>query len=615
MDVLFAVLPFADVNRPAIGVSLLHSAAIQAGFSSHIEYFNLDLAETIGLELYGTLAYLLAPDAMVGEWFFADLVFGSALPAEADFVAKVLARCVPTEDQRQRILDARRQRAQFIDDCVRRIAAQRPRVVGFTSTFHQSCACLAVAKRLKEGPAPPVTIFGGANCEGEMGLTMIRAFPWIDYISTGEADLSFPQFLERVLREGRAEPPPGILRRDDAQLTYPKMVENLDVLPVPNYADYYARVTDSPLRQDLEPVCLVEMSRGCWWGAKHHCTFCGLNGETMGFRSKSPDRAFAEVAALSRTYATKRVDCVDNILDMRYIQQLFPRLAAGGLDLEMFYEVKSNLRYDQLVLLRAGGVRAIQPGIENFSKNVLRLMKKGCSGTQNIQLLRWCRELDIHVAWNFLAGFPGEMPADYERQAELIPLLTHLTPPTACTPIRLDRFSPLYVNALSMGLARVRPTHAYYYAFPLGRSDLAKLAYYFEFDYADGRNPMEYLAPVMREVRRWTAARSPSGESAVRLDAECSEDGIDIIDTREIAVTERHRLEGLEAHIYARCDIAQTQASLKRHFGAWPEHQVQRAVERLVDARLMAEIDDEVLSLAVIRKRVALRDSEHERAA
>ena len=153
---------------------------------------------------------------------------------------------------------------------------------------------------------------------------------------------------------------------------------------------------------------VVETSRGCWWGAKHHCTFCGLNGDTMAFRSKSPARAFDEIDGLTRRHGIDKVGCVDNILDMDYVATLFPQLAASGLQLELFYEVKSNLRYDQLLTLRHGGMRQIQPGIESFSDQVLQLMDKGVTGLQNIQLLRWSEELGIDCAWNLLAGFPGE---------------------------------------------------------------------------------------------------------------------------------------------------------------------------------------------------------------
>lgn len=611
MDILFAVMPFADVSRPAIGVSLLHSAARQRGYSSRVEYFNIDLAEIVGLETYGPLTYQLPPDVLAGEWFFADLVFGDALPPETEFLSKVLATCA-SAGLMEMIVKARRHRAAFIDDCVRRIRAQRPRIVGFTTTFHQTCACLAVAKRLKEADDPPIIVFGGANCEGDMGAALIGSFPWIDYVCSGEGDLSFPLFLEH-LDDSAAELPSGFLRRGDAQPSHPPLVQNLDELPIPDYADYFDRITASPLRPALQVTALIETSRGCWWGAKHHCTFCGLNGHTMAFRSKSADRALSELKAISARSGVRRIDCVDNILDVRYIQSVFPRLASNALGLELFYEVKANLRFDQLMVLRAGGMRQIQPGIESFDNGVLRLMKKGCTGLQNISLLRWCEELGIDVIWNLLAGFPGETADDYRKQADLVRLLTHLPPPASCSPIRLDRFSPLYVNASELGLTRVRPAPAYYYVFPLGRSLLARLAYFFDFDYADGARPISYVAPLQNEVHRWNAAHF--APHPARLDAQCSACGIEITDTREIAVGTRHRLSGLAAKIYLRCDSGQTSAGLAHHFGQRHAAEIDDILQRLVATKLMIEADGLYLSLAVMRNRAAAQALEQVDAA
>ena len=80
--------------------------------------------------------------------------------------------------------------------------AHRPRVVGFTTTFHQTCAALAVARRLKALPDPPLVVFGGANCEGEMGVQMLASFEWIDAVCCGEADHSFPAAARRPARGG-----------------------------------------------------------------------------------------------------------------------------------------------------------------------------------------------------------------------------------------------------------------------------------------------------------------------------------------------------------------------------------------------------------------------------
>ena len=603
MDVVFAVLPFANVARPAIGVSILKAELARRGVSACVEYLNIDLAEQIGLEPYQTVSDQLLTELLVGEWFFADVVFGDSIPHASDYVARVLA---PFRDASvERVIEARRYRHAFVESCVARIAALHPKVVGFTTTFHQTCASLAVARRLKEsmGADAPIVMFGGANCEGEMGWQMGRSFPWIDYVCTGEGDVVAPEFIARLVSGGDRTPPAGIVPAGlDAEPTTPQAVADLDSVAIPDYHDYTARIAASPLGPVLRTRLSIETSRGCWWGAKQHCTFCGLNGETMAYRSKSPERVFDELKTLSTTYGITRIDCVDNILDMRYIGSLFPRLAAEGTDLELFYEVKANLRYDQLAALRAGGVRAIQPGIESFSSAVLTRMRKGCTGLQNVQLLRWCDELDIAVHWNILAGFPGESPDDYARMAELLPRLTHLGPPMVAAPVRLDRYSMFFVQPDAFDLTKIRPAPAYYYCFPLGRGELARLAYFFDFDYADGRRPWSYLADVAVETRRWGALHGQAAEHRPRLDASFGGDEVVVRDTRPVATAPRHVLTGLAARVYLRCDTAQRVDGAARALDV-EESDVRDVVASLVAANLMIEMDGHVLSLAVFRDR------------
>ena len=607
-DVVFAALPFADFQRPVIGASLLQAGLHKLGFQSRIEYFNIDFAEVIGPQTYQLLASELPADCLAGEWFFADMVFGEQIPDAGDYLAKVLGRYLPTAAAHSAIFEARQARSAFIDSCVARLVELQPRVVGFPTSFHQTCACLVVAQRLKATANPPLVIFGGANCEGDMGLQLIRSFPWIDYVATGEADLSFPRLIGNILNHNDRSPVPGILSRDN-EISDPERIQEMDTLPIPDYADFFDRVTHSSLGPALSPVALIETSRGCWWGAKHHCTFCGLNGAAMSFRSKSIQRCVQEFASVSEEYQIKRIDCVDNILDTRYIRLLFPLLAESDLDLELFYEVKANLTYDQLELMRAGGVCGIQPGIENFSDQVLYLMKKGCTGFQNIQLLRWCRELDIAVVWNILAGFPGESPAEYDRQAELIPLLTHLMPPSSCTPVRLDRFSPFHMNPAEFGFERVRPAIAYYYVFPLERRELSRLAYFFEFDYADGREPNSYLNRIREEISKWWNVQSNMVNDKPRLDARPHAQGLLIEDTRAIAVKPRALLTGISAQLYLSCDTARNIATLARSLSQEvDEAEVRAILDSFVAAKIMVKIDDHYLSLAVFRERTLLKE-------
>jgi ribosomal peptide maturation radical SAM protein 1 len=602
MDVLFAVLPFADPGMPTIGVSLLKAEIGRHGFSSLIRYFNADFVDRIGIDLYRHVANSFAPESLLGEWFFADAVFDEGLPPEQDYLTRILARFPDGQRLTPDILKARHARNEFLDWCTREIAREQPGVVGFPTTFHQTCACLAVAKRLKQLPSPPVIVFGGANCEGEMGRQLARSFPYIDYVCVQEGERAFPALLQRLLR-GRQTPAPGIVSADQVDSPEaPSPIEDLDALPMPDYSDYFERISRASWSSAVDVHLLMETSRGCWWGAKQHCTFCGLNGATMRFRSKSPERAFSEMQHLSETYGVRKVECVDNILDPRYIATLFPRLASSDLDLDLFYEVKANLRLDQLSVLRAGGMRSIQPGIESFSTAVLQLMRKGVSGSQNIQLLRWCEELDINVAWNLLGGFPGEPVEEYTRMARIIPLLVHLQPPTSCGKFRLDRFSPHFTHPETLGVKGIRPMPAYYYVFPLGRRDLFRLAYYFDFDHADGRDPDTYIGRVGQAVEKWWSCRAPGQPANVRLDAVEHDGALLITDTRPCAVAREHRLEQLSSRLYNLCDSGQKLETLVRKSGA-SEATVQASVQELTAKNLMVELDHQYLSLAVLRNR------------
>ena len=210
MDVLFAVMPFADLGRPALGVSLLKAGARLHGFQITVRYFNFTFAETIGLPTYSLLANAFPPDSLIGEWVFADLLADDGeLPDETDYADRVLSRYGVTPQVWQEILNARRSRVDVVARCVAEIAEAAPAVVGFTTTFHQTCACLAVARGLKQLPKPPVIVFGGANCEGAMGLQLLRTFPCIDYVCVGEGNRPFPVVCRVSSRTARLPPWPA----------------------------------------------------------------------------------------------------------------------------------------------------------------------------------------------------------------------------------------------------------------------------------------------------------------------------------------------------------------------------------------------------------------------
>jgi ribosomal peptide maturation radical SAM protein 1 len=321
----------------------------------------------------------------------------------------------------------------------------------------------------------------------------------------------------------------------------------------------------------------------------------------MSYRSKSPTRALDELVYITSRYPGGTVQVVDNILNMRYFQDFIPELAARQLDLELFYEVKANLKKEHVRLLRDAGIAGIQPGIESLSNQVLRLMRKGTTALQNIQLLKWCKELGIIARWNMLWGFPGESPEEYARIANLIPLLAHLHPPDRAGSLRLDRFSPNFECAAQLGFVNVQPYPAYRYIYPFAPEVVANLAYYFTFDYREPRDVASYTQPVLEKTVTWRAVHEDS--ELLVLD-KGAHHPLQIWDLRPVARDPLTVLTGIRRALYLECDcirtVHQLQPAAEEHAGgAVSAREIDELLRPLVEQGLMLRERNSYLSLAV----------------
>jgi ribosomal peptide maturation radical SAM protein 1 len=579
--VVFVVMPFADRLSPALGVSVLTSVLRERGIAARVEYPLLEFARRLGPELYDAIAQNVpGTSALLGDWLFAHELRARSEEDVARYVEVHLKDC--TAAFVQRVLNALQGVASFLDDALDRLLALEPALVGFSSTFAQHVPSLALARRLKARAAAIPIAFGGANCEGEMGRETARSFPFVDAVVSGEAE----ETILALVRDVAAGRPPAKL------YGFEKVAQTeLDALPFPDFSDYFRSLGGEP---DDSVRLHFETSRGCWWGEKRHCTFCGLNGAAMAFRRKSPARALDEIEHLARAYGIRKLSATDNILDPRYLESVMPELARRELGLELFYEVKANLRREQIETLRAAGVTRLQPGIESLSSPVLRLMRKGVSGLQNVRLLKWCRAAGIYPVWNALYGFPNEAPEEYARLAELVPLLTHLTPPEYAGPMRLDRFSPYFEDPAGFGIAGIEPFPAYGEVYDLPPAALRNLAYYFTFDRAD----LSYAEPFAAAVARWRHEHEQSELMAI-------DDGRQLLvcDYRTVASSPVVVLQGRERAALLACDDIRSAAQIRDALAAGGDEaglgEIVDVLASLVARRLAIVEDERYLSIVV----------------
>lgn len=610
-DVVLCSAPVMSVLRPSVGIGILHAALAARRYRVETLHLNLDFANAVGIDLNEELAERTPAHLLIGDWLFAPCV-GAAGPAMAvarheKEIASLLARRdihgVP--GLRDTVAPP------FVAAAAGKILERRPRIVGFGTMFQQTMASLAIAGAVKRADPTIVIAFGGANCHGPMGAALLRTYPQIDRVFTGEADTVFPDFVDAWLRGiGDADAIAGQLHRTGGEPDGPPL-RDLDRVPVPDYDDYFDQLARLDEADRIAPSLPFESSRGCWWGQKHHCTFCGLNAEGIVFRAKSSDRVLAEMAELSARHGIGRFTATDNILSPAHIDGVMRPLAAAPVeDRSLFYEIKANLGEAQTELLADAGVVQVQPGIESLSDEVLSIMRKGVDRLLNLRLMRNCREFGIEVIWSILHGFPGE-PADaYDDMAALVPLIEHLPPPTGLSPLRLDRFSPNYEDAERLGFRNVRPATAYAALHRGPPEVIADLAYFFE-GRAVGAASDADLHRLRAAVAEWKARwRSPHRPMLVfaRVD-----EGMLVKDTRAIAGSELHYLDPIAAALADRlrnpANLGQAVQSLAAAHG---DAAARTAAQTLLDRRLILVHGQKALSLLVeggrVRQRAGGRD-------
>jgi len=526
-------MPLANLAAPSIALTQIKEV-VRRNHGDRAEvkihYLNQDFARYLTVPAYGNINSFAHHPMGLGEWFFRQVAF----PDQPDNADDYFQRYYPQHDARNRmirefVLKRREGLETHFNDMIDKYELDRQDMVGFTSMFSQNVASLGMARLIKARNPAVTVVLGGANCEAPMGREVIDHSTAVDYVFSGPALKSFPELLgcllegdeagahriNGVLSRGNSVQPAGCASTDGGMVPMggTNVVRGMgDELPINEFVelDYTEFLDDyeKAFPVDRPPATLFfETSRGCWWGERAHCTFCGLNGSTMSYRSLKPEFAIRLMSSLFEHQSrSSHLASVDNILPKSYITEVLPFLDTPT-NMSLFYEVKADLSEGDFAALRNARVLDIQPGIESLNTSTLKLMRKGTSAFQNVLFLLNSVRFKIHPAWNLLIGFPREEIEVYEKYLDDIPLLAHLPPPTGVHPVRFDRYSPYFAEADDYGLD-LQPLDWYALTYPYPKDSLKNIAYYF----ADHNYGAQYAANTARmimklrqKVERWTA--------------------------------------------------------------------------------------------------------------
>jgi ribosomal peptide maturation radical SAM protein 1 len=384
--------PFQSLVLSSLATAQLATLLRTRGIFCAEAYLHFDFARLIGEEQYSRVSGNHA--GLRGELLFAEGLHGTLEDPEA---IQELLQLYGPPDVRADILSRLRQ------ICLARIVAQQPDIVGMSTSFSQLLPSLWIARVIKQTYPDTRIVLGGAACSEPMGQRIVENYSEADFVVSGYGE-------NPLLALGSGNlPKQRFIRSHDAW--------DLDALPIPEYDTFLEEARE--FRAHRQFSLTFESSRGCWWGQKNHCTFCGLNGLEMKFTAKSNERVVAEVRTLWEKYH-QHLYATDTIMSREHLRTVMVQLGTFKDRPDLFYEVKANMTEADVVTLKRAGANELQPGIESLSTHSLTLLKKGISAIRNLALLKWCREREVSLMWNLLCAIPGERSEDYDQQLLLI---------------------------------------------------------------------------------------------------------------------------------------------------------------------------------------------------
>ena len=580
-------MPFALPAAPSLALTQLERVVrdrFAEEVSVEIVYANMDFA----LQL-GDLSMYLIPQssagfmAGTGDWFFRQAAF----PESPDNTDAYLARYLHDQDpgtlrMRDFLLTRRAEAPAFIERTIEAYHLLDADLVGCTALFAQTTASLAILRRVKALKPSIITVIGGACCAGSAGQELATQAEGVDFVFSGPGLVSFPMLVENILagHDERCQAINGVFTKHNRHAwripgnpdgTVAILGDDLDIntdIPLA-YDGFLDRFEAAFAGRQLRPMLYFETSRGCSRAQRHPCSFCGLNGQDRHYRAMDPDVAKRQIERMFRYHP--RATCyvaVDNLMPPAYVNGVFKTLdtPAGAV---IKYEVRPDLDDAGIASLCRAGVRIVQPGIESLSTRSLALMRKGLTAFSNLAFLKRCARHPIEIEWNLLVFSPGEAEETYAAYLRLIPLLTHLPPPTGAYPVMFTRDSRYLDDPARFGL-RLRPQDFNGMTYPFPPESVARLAFHFVDENADTGRIDDWLDRLNGAIRHWrTRWFNTDGQEESRL-CFAGEAGAPAIYDSRGGTGVTYRISGLCGDLLDALETPTRPVALQTRFGEGP---------------------------------------------
>ncbi len=619
MKILLVNMPFFRCGQPSFVLTQIRGilrARLGEQMDTEILYLNHDFASFLGVELSERISFSNEIVATgIGEWFFKHTAF----PGGEDVSGLFLNRYFPGRKFRElkkALLEKRSRLDEFLDRIMETYQPHRADLVGFSSMISQNLSSISLANRIKQENSNCTVIMGGSNCLPPMGEEIVKNIQSIDFTFSGPSLKSFPRFIRHTL-DGEPEKrhrirgvfspsncrPGGTHHNRPAEELKGEEL-NINTEIEIDYDDFFRSLDGKLKGENINPVLLFETSRGCWWGEKSRCSFCGMDSATLRSQVMNPGLAVKTINSVLRYAPRCRIFmATDIIMPKNYPREVFPRIKTPP-HTTLLYEVRATMDREELRSISTAGVKAVSSGIECLSTSSLKLAGKGTSVFSNIMFMKNCLLADVHPAWLFLVGIPGESGDTYRRYLEIIPRVLHLPPPYYVSPVIFERDNYYFYHPGEFGL-NLKPYDWYEMIYPLDNDITDRLAILFmntNTSLPYYRGLFDYFHRLKGEINRWIDRWFDPGEQEKPALYFYSRDGREMVYDSRGDVAVQHQLDSEEIELLKILEKPGTLSGLEEKLPHISPEQLGEHLDELDDKALILRQGEMMINLVLPEK-------------
>lgn len=290
-----------------------------------------------------------------------------------------------------------RDRFWTLSQLLKKIEKEKPKIVGISSFTSMIRGAVQLAKALKRKYKNEFTIIlGGPHVSADPEI--IKRFPCFDVGVVREADITFPQLAERIIKKG--EKIKGIFTGETPM--------SLDEFPFP------ARYLIDWSRYPAFRTHNIMASRGC----PFRCNFCSIPSIERKTRYRSPKLVVEEMRLAYAYTHTKYFTFLDDTLTLNrdYVMALCNEMLRQEVNFKWEGHTRANLVDDELLAkMKKAGCSQLIFGVESGNERIrMEVIGKGIKDADIKKAMELCHKNGILADYYLMLGFPQEGEKEVE---------------------------------------------------------------------------------------------------------------------------------------------------------------------------------------------------------